>query len=219
MSSPRHITTKKSAMKILIKTIAILLLVTASADATAQQKKQNHKKGRPVAVHKDKHVKHNVKHVHAYHKHIHHTPHYRYSSLPRRGTIVNTIHNNSIIFNHAGISFHYHAGIWYKPQGSQWVIVRPTNGIRIKTLPVGYRKVVLGPKVYYYYYGTYYLQKNNEYEVVDAPLNAAIDSLPDGYHTVIVDGKEYYELDGVYYMPSIDSTGEEILIVVANPIN
>ena len=84
-------------------------------------------------------------------------------------------------------------------------------------LPVGYRRIVIGPKRYYYYYGTYYVQVNNEYEVVEAPMDAEIDSLPDGYNTLNIDGEEYYELDGVYYLSSQDEKGEEILVVVENP--
>ena len=88
-------------------------------------------------------------------------------------------------------------------------MVRPAFGIRVKVLPVGYRRVVVGPTNYYYYYGTYYVQRNEEYEVVEAPLNAEIGSLPDGYNTINVDGEEYYELDGIYYMPSVNENQEE----------
>jgi hypothetical protein len=97
------------------------------------------------------------------------------------------------------------------------MVVSPSFGVRIHTLPVGSSRVQVGPRVYHYYYGTYYLQRGQEYEVVQAPVTASIGSLPYGYNTVIVDGKAYYELDGIYYQPSATSTGEEVLIVINDP--
>lgn len=200
-------------MKNLIISGLTVVLLACATNATAQNRKQKptNKKHSHTTQHVTKHPQYNSHHSP--------NPHLHYSKLPKRGVVVNSMHTNANIYNHGGISFHYHAGVWYKPQGSQWVTVRPANGIRINVLPTGYRRIAMGPKVYYYYYGTYYIQKNNQYEVVDAPMNAAINSLPDGYHSVTVDGIDYYELDGVYYMPSLDINGQEVLVVVANPIN
>jgi hypothetical protein len=143
--------------------------------------------------------------------------HHHYRHLPRRGAVVKTVHVNAITVRHQGIGFRYHSGIWYRPRGTSWVIARPAYGVRIGVLPVGYRKIVIGPRPYYYYYGTYYVQNNNEYEVVEAPMGAEIDSLPEGYNVTTVNGSEYYELDDVYYMPTETDEGEEILVVVDNP--
>ena len=143
--------------------------------------------------------------------------HYHYRHLPRRGAVIASVHVNAINYRFGGIRYRFHRGVWYKPYRSKWIVVRPAFGIRVKVLPVGYRRVVVGPTNYYYYYGTYYVQRNNEYEVVEAPLNAEIGSLPDGYNTINVDGEEYYELDGVYYMPSVNENEEEVLVVVENP--
>lgn len=143
--------------------------------------------------------------------------HYHYKNMPRRGAIVKTVHTNAITINHKGVGFRFHTGVWYQPLRSGWKVVRPARGIRIRTLPVGYRRVKVGPTVYYYYYGTYYVQKDQEYEVVDTPIGAEVDSLPEGYETVSVGGEEYYELDGTYYMPSANEEGEEVLVAVPNP--
>lgn len=174
------------------------------------------KKGNTSVAHKGKHGN-----VHAYKKHkrvkrtriVHH--HYRH--LPRRGAIVTRVHSSALTIKFGGVGFRFHSGIWYKPHKSKWIISRPAYGIRIKVLPVGYRKIVIGPSTYYYYYGTYYVNVNNEYEVIKAPIDAEIDSLPDGYNTIDVNGNEYYELDGIYYLPSLNEVGEEILVVVKNP--
>lgn len=143
--------------------------------------------------------------------------HYHYRNLPRRGAVVTTVHTNALTIRFNGIGFRYHAGVWYQPAGAKWRVIRPARGIRIRTLPVGYRKVVVGPRTYFYYYGTYYVQQGNEYEVVDTPVGAEVDSLPEGYETHVVDGEEYYELDDTFYMPSINDEGEEILVAIPDP--
>ena len=56
------------------------------------------------------------------------------------------------------------------------------------------------------------------YEAVDAPKGIGVDSLPDGYKTVTVDGENFYELDGIYYMPSKNEAGDDVLVVVDNPL-
>lgn len=143
--------------------------------------------------------------------------HFHYRNLPKRGAIVRSLHRDAVIIKHRGISYHYYSGIWYRPNGANWIVVRPAIGLRVRALPVGYRRLVLGPQVYYYYYGTYYMAKNKQYEVVDAPMGAEIDSLPDGYNTVSVNGEDYYELDGTYYTTTVSDTGEEVLKVIENP--
>lgn len=117
----------------------------------------------------------------------------------------------TIRFNNIG--FRYNAGIWYQPLRSEWRIVRPARGIRIRTLPVGHRKIVVASRTY----GTYYVQQGKEYEVVDTPVGAEVDSLPDGYETHIIDGEKYYELDDTYYIPTTNNEGEEMLVVIPNP--
>jgi len=143
--------------------------------------------------------------------------HHHYRHLPKRGAVVKTVHNKAITIRHQGVGFRYHAGVWYRPRGTSWVITRPAYGVRIRVLPVGYRKVLVGPRAYYYYYGTYYVKRNNEYEVIEAPIGAEIDSLPDGYNVTTIEGREYYELDDVYYMSTETEAGEEMLVVVDDP--
>ena len=143
--------------------------------------------------------------------------HYHYRHLPKRGAIVATTHTSAVTVRFGGINYRMHSGVWYKPHGQKWIVARPAVGIRINTLPVGYRQFVLGTRTYYYYYGTYYVAAQKGYDVVDAPLGAEIDSLPEGYQTSEVNGEDYYELDGVYYMPSVNDNGDEILVAVKNP--
>lgn len=200
-------------------TVILLSVFFSVQGANAQKgKKHNHgKKSSKTVVHKEKKGK-----IHTHNTHRHRVKrtkvgHHHYRHMPRRGSMVAALPSGSLKFNHGGIGFHFHAGVWYKAKGPKWIIVQPPHGIRIKVLPPGHRRLVVGSNVYFYYYGSYYAQSKGEYEVVKAPLGAEVDSLPEGYDTVSIDDQEYYELDDTYYLPSHDDSGEEILVVVENP--
>ncbi|MBL4709852.1 MAG: hypothetical protein JKY48_15575 [Flavobacteriales bacterium] len=206
-------------LSILILTI-VFLVFTGNLEAQKRETRVvKGKRGKTLIVHKTK--KGAVRAQKLNRKRVKRTrvAHHHYRHLPKRGAVVKNIHRKALSINYKGIGFRYHAGIWYKPVYSEWKIVRPLRGIRIRTLPLGYRKFNMGQSVFYYYYGTYYSKQNEEYEVVDAPLGAEIDSLPEGYETISVAGENYYELDGSYYMPSVNDEGEEVSVAVPNPNN
>jgi len=174
------------------------------------------KKGNKTAIHKGKKGK---VYTHKTHKRVKRTRvvHHHYRHLPKRGLVVNSVHSNSLSIRFGGIGYRFHSGVWYKPHGAKWMVSRPSYGMRIQVLPVGYRTINIGQRNYFYYYGTYYVNTDKAYEVVEAPIGAEIGSLPDGSNTVEVDGNIYYVLDGIYYIPSLNEDGEEVLIVVENP--
>ncbi len=136
--------------------------------------------------------------------------HIRYAALPRWGTVVTAAPAGAIVVGPRATPYYYHQGIYYAHRGNGYVVVRPSRGIRVRVLPVGYRTIVMGPRHYYYYYGSFYTQVGNteEYEVVDAPEGAIVDALPDGYEVKTINDTEYYVLDGVYYA-EVDSNDIE----------
>lgn len=118
-------------------------------------------------------------------------------------------------------SYYYKAGIYYIQRPSGFVVSLPVRGIRLKGLPIGYRLVPVGQKLYFYYYGVFYAQVENSdsYEVVDAPEGAVTDALPDGYIIKKVDNTEYYFINGVYYAevdaPAMENkTGYEVVTII-----
>ena len=127
--------------------------------------------------------------------------HVRYAHLPRWGTVVSQRPASAIVISSPYGPYYFHNGIYYIYRQPGFTIVRPVPGIRIKVLPVGYRRFILRNRPHYYYYGTFYVKadKSDEYEVVDAPEGAIVDALPDGYEVENIGGTEYYVLDGVYY--------------------
>jgi hypothetical protein len=107
------------------------------------------------------------------------------------------------------INYRYQRGYYYRPYGASLQIAVPPFGIRIGTLPVGYRSFYVGPDPYYYYQGTYYRHYGErEYEVVAPPLGAVVDELPVGAKVTVIDGQKYYELNGTYYQEEITADND-----------
>jgi hypothetical protein len=108
-----------------------------------------------------------------------------------------------------GSHYRYQRGYYYRPYGASFQVVVPPFGIRIGSLPIGYRRVYVGPDPYYYYHGTYYRPyAGNQYEVVAPPLGAVVDELPVGAKVAVIDGQKYYELNGTYYQEEITPDNE-----------
>lgn len=125
--------------------------------------------------------------------------HIRYSTLPRWGASLHARPANAILVSGRRNPYYFNNGVYYTQRNNNWVVVRPSRGVRISVLPAGYRNIVIGPRKYYYYYGTYYVKSASDYVVVNPPEGAVVDALPDGYDIKTIDGNEYYYLDGVYY--------------------
>jgi hypothetical protein len=176
------------------RVISILLLVLTSLAVLPQQADAQARRRR------SKVVKRHVVVIKA-HPRVVRRAHVRYAALPRWGASVTIAPAGAIVVGPRATPFYYHQGIYYAHRANGYVVVRPTRGIRVSVLPVGYRTIVMGPRRYYYYYGSFYAQAGNtrEYEVVDAPEGAIVDALPDGYEVKMINDTEYYVLDGVYY--------------------
>lgn len=196
--------------KIVFTVLTTLLMLFAFTPEVAAQKKKNKVKS---------HIKQNHKRHFRVNK-ARRTAHFRYRHLPRRGRTVRTLGVGHIGIRFGGIRFRFHNGVWYKPKGRKFVVVRAPFGARLRVLPVGYRRIVIGPRPYFYHYGTFYIKVDGpeeEYEVVAAPIGAEVDALPDGYKIVKEKGIEYYKLDEVFYEPRINENDEEYYIVVKDP--
>lgn len=199
----------KNKMKFIRILVTIFLCFTFTNNAVAQKKKNK--------------VKSHVKQNHKKHfrpkkaKHIAHHRHYRH--LPKRGKVIRKLHVGAVRIGFRGTHFHFHNGVWYRPHRKQFIVARAPFGIRVRVLPVGHRRIVIGSRPYFYYYGTYYVKVENsdEYEVIAAPIGAAVDALPDGYKVVKANNMSYYQLDDVYYEPRINEESKEYYVVVKNP--
>ena len=178
----------------LFRTSLIILACICISNFTNAQKVKVKKK----KAHHNTHVKHKKHHAH-HHKHFNRP--YRYTNLPRCGTIINVRPQNGNLIAFKGVNYHFHNGIWYKPYKKKFIVFRPVVGVRIKTLPINCYHFTIRNRKYHYYYGTYYalVPKTNEYEVVQPPLGAKVDELPDDCKEKNINGETYYELDETFY--------------------
>ncbi|RKN83523.1 DUF6515 family protein [Ulvibacterium marinum] len=142
--------------------------------------------------------------------------HYRYRGLPRWGKTVRTVGAGFVGVRFGGIGYRFHNGVWYRPKGRKSIVAKAPFGVRVRKLPIGHQRFVIGAHTYFYYYGTYYAQVVNseEYQVVIPPLGAAIDALPDGYEIVSINDRDYYKFEDTYYEPRTDNEQIEYYVVI-----
>ena len=74
-----------------------------------------------------------------------------------------------------GSAFYYYGGVFYRPQGSAYIVVSAPIGARVGSLPAGFVSFSIGTRRYYNLNATYYLYepKTQEYVVVAEPEGAA----------------------------------------------
>ncbi|MBS1575050.1 MAG: hypothetical protein JST09_07060 [Bacteroidetes bacterium] len=145
----------------------------------------------------------------------------KYTAFPKIGTEIVAVPAGAITVGDSINSYYYKAGIYYVQNKTGYVVTLPVAGIRLKGLPIGYRRVPIGDKIYFYYFGTFYRQVENSdnYETIVPPETAVIDGLPNGYIIKKVDGTEYYFLNNTYYAeigaPAIEGKiGYEVVTII-----
>ncbi len=77
---------------------------------------------------------------------------------------VKTSYPKAVVYKN--VTYYHSKGVWYKKNRNKYVVVRPPIGIRITTLPKGYKVVKIGKKSYYKYHGVYYQKRGVHYTVV-----------------------------------------------------
>jgi hypothetical protein len=150
-------------------------------------------------------------------RHKRYEPHHRYRALPHWGHKYRAVPRGAFALRYSGVNYYYHSGVYYRPYGDTYIIVRAPLGLRVRNLPDGTSHFVIGGRRYFYYYGTYYVRSvENDYITVAPPKGAIVDALPDGYKKVIIDNNFYYEFEGTYYSAFVDENGEVLYEVVSN---
>jgi len=110
--------------------------------------------------------------------HKHHDPHHGHKHVyPDRGAIFREVPRGTVVVNYAGLSYRFHDGVWFQPQGSAFIVVAPPIGIVVPTLPGFATPVENGGKSYLYANDTYYRARPElgGYEVVNDPVETAAD--------------------------------------------
>jgi hypothetical protein len=93
---------------------------------------------------------------------------------PARGAAVRELPSERVVVNHGRDRFFVSGGVWYRPYGPRFVVVRPPYHLFVPILPPFYTTLWFGGIPYYYANDTYYVwrDQDNGYETVPPPPNA-----------------------------------------------
>ena len=133
-------------MKINRYTFAVVFLITASLLFSSDIFAQGRSRQRRGNGYNNYNRGYNNYNRYPSSRYYHHPVRY----YPRRNYYYN---NPYVSIYHGGIGYRYQQGYYYRPYGSTFRFVIPPFGIRISTLPIGYRSFNVGPSPYYYYGG------------------------------------------------------------------
>jgi hypothetical protein len=92
-------------------------------------------------------------------------------NYPSRGYVARALPRGYVNVRYRGSPYYFHGGVWYRPYGPRYVVVRPPFGVGIGFLPPFYTTVWFGGVPYYYADDTYYMWRpeRREYVVTQPP--------------------------------------------------
>ena len=90
-------------------------------------------------------------------------------SYPVRGQVVGALPRDHRVVVHGGARYYFSGGVWYRPQGTRFVIAAPPFGMIVPFLPPYYATIWLRGVPYYYANEVYYAHRGNGYVVVEPP--------------------------------------------------
>lgn len=76
---------------------------------------------------------------------------------PRPGYSIVRLPSQHIVVRYHDDRYYFHAGIWYRPIGTRFVVVAPPIGIVVPILPAFYTTIWFGGIPYYYANDAYYV--------------------------------------------------------------
>lgn len=152
--------------------VGILLLCSATSVWADRGIKDG--QGRPESVVRDDHRRDhgfNKERGYVLDKRHHHNHYY-----PPHGRVVESLPHNHYSVNHHGAHHYYHAGVWYRPHGLNFVVSLPPVGVAVPILPPFYTTVWVGGVPYYYADNVYYVWRAEQrgYAVVEPPQESDV---------------------------------------------
>jgi len=194
-----------------ISQIAFLILIMTffNGYVFGQKNPNKHRRGtKTVVVHKNNRRYTTVVHTTRY-------PRNKVVVVKRRN--VRTIPNlgaGYVTVVHRGRNYYYHGGRYYNQFNNGYTVIAAPRGLRIKFLPVGNRRILIGSVPHYYYMGTYYRAQGNEYEAVEPTVGTVVPELPeDNVEEVTIDGQSYLEYDNILYKTVVTNSGLQYEVV------
>jgi len=102
--------------------------------------------------------------------------HNRY--YPSRGQFVAALPSGHRTVFYGNARYYRYGGVWYRPQGPNFIITAPPFGMIVPFLPPYYATIWVGGLPYYYANEVYYAQGANGYVIVEPPKGEVIQAAP-----------------------------------------
>ena len=175
--------------------------------------------GTPLFAQRAKHKNHKVHHAH----HSNKKKAVRVYKYPRNKVVVVRARRvktvtvlpvgyATVVFKKRNY-FHHH-GFFYNLVGSNYVMIAPPIGLRVKLLPPGHKKIIIAGTPHFYYMGVYYKQVDNDYETVEPAVGIIVPELPENnVEEITIDGQAYYQMENVLYTPLHTEAGKQYEVV------
>ncbi|HEY1283457.1 MAG TPA: DUF6515 family protein [Steroidobacteraceae bacterium] len=154
ISNPRK-SHKRTALPLVALLAAALLPLAASAGQGLSAKRYGHERDDGPRDSRGYVLDNRYNHNHYY---------------PPRGYAVGALPRGYVTVNYRGGPYYFHQGVFYRPLGGHYVVVRPAVGLFVPVLPPFYTTLWFGGFPYYYADSVYYRwYAGRGYEVVDPP--------------------------------------------------
>ena len=114
------------------------------------------------------HRRHRAHRLHRHHwRHYHHHRH-----VPRLGLHIYRLPRGFFGITFGGSRFFVQGGVFYRPAGVRFVVVKAPYGAVVENLPQGYRVIQRGKDMFYHYNDIYYARNHSGpgYVVVAEPF-------------------------------------------------
>jgi hypothetical protein len=140
----------------LLAAVCMVFINATSAFAQGTDQRRPEEKIEPYQKHRD--ARHGHNHIY-----------------PDRGSIFRELPHGAVVINYAGISYRFHDGVWFEPQGPAYIVVAPPIGLVVPTLPSYATTVGNGKQTFLYANDVYYEARPDlgGYEVVNDPAETA----------------------------------------------
>ena len=122
-----------------------------------------------------------------------------YKTPKKKVVTYRTIPSKAVVINHNNRTYHYVNSKFYNVYNGRYIVVAPSIGLRIRSLPIGYRTIKFNNRNYFFFDGVFYQSYDKEYQVVQPEVGTIVYELPDEAEKVVLDNQEYYEFNDVLY--------------------
>jgi hypothetical protein len=193
---------------VILASIAFAVAAILSPRANAQREHFEPRGAAHFEPHGGPHFEPNMR----FDDHFHHDHFY-----PALGFAIATLPLGYYTVHHFDGDYYFHAGVWYRHAGQNYVVVEPPYGAVVPLLPPDYTTVWVGAAPYYYANGSYYAEAPGGFAVVQPPASASLTPPPQAATAPAPAGNWYYCDSAKNYYPYVQQCAEGWRTVPATP--